>query len=148
MANKSKSGPKSLGFKKFMWNSETKAIMGRTVDGWGKNCYFVLNISFLIFSFFLAKIILFYLIFYVVLIAFSLGMFFVFQTTLSDDHPKYLDIIGKEGPGLSFRPNYIPNTKENFFTIQYNKSNPKFYVDEVKQFLKSEFQIVLINSKK
>lgn len=43
------------------------------------------------------------MLFYVALIGFWLALYFVFNTTLPDGHPKYTDIIGTS-PGLSVRP--------------------------------------------
>ncbi|XP_001604156.1 sodium/potassium-transporting ATPase subunit beta-2 [Nasonia vitripennis] len=71
----------------FLYNSETGQVMGRTGSSW-------------------AKILLFYLIFYIVLAAFFGGMLAVFYQTLDAKQPKWqLDssLIGSN-PGLGFRP--------------------------------------------
>ncbi|XP_058808799.1 sodium/potassium-transporting ATPase subunit beta-2-like [Phymastichus coffea] len=71
----------------FLYNSETGQVMGRTGSSW-------------------AKILIFYLIFYIVLAAFFGGMLAVFYQTLDNRQPKWqLDasLIGSN-PGLGFRP--------------------------------------------
>ncbi|KAG8178601.1 hypothetical protein JTE90_019707 [Oedothorax gibbosus] len=75
------------GFKKMIWNSETKECLGRTGLSW-------------------FKITLFYIVFYACLAAFWTCMLVVFYQTLENDQPKWkLDSsrIGSS-PGLGFRP--------------------------------------------
>lgn len=71
----------------FLYNSETGQVLGRTGSSW-------------------AKILLFYLIFYIVLAAFFGGMLAVFYQTLDARQPKWKlerSLIGNN-PGLGFRP--------------------------------------------
>lgn len=127
MADKNKQGdyfnrPEKLsawsGFKQFLWNPETKQFMGRTSGSWG-------------------RILLFYIIFYIALAAFFMGIFAIFYSTLLDGRPKYElkeSIIGTN-PGLGFRP-MPPESNVESTLIWYEKDNSDYWVDEIEHFLK------------
>ncbi|XKL66737.1 hypothetical protein PGB90_010157 [Kerria lacca] len=72
----------------FLWNSETNQFLGRTFGSW-------------------AKIILFYIIFYLVLAAFWGGMWIIFNSiAIKTDKPRFTlqeSLIGSN-PGLGYRP--------------------------------------------
>jgi sodium/potassium-transporting ATPase subunit beta len=86
----------------------------------------------------LGKILLFYFIFYAVLAAFFMAMWFIFASTLVDTHPKYElqeSIIGTN-PGLGFRP--MPpesNVESTLIWFEESKDNTKYWIDETKNFL-------------
>lgn len=117
------------GFKQFLWNSETKQFMGRTSGSW-------------------LRILIFYIIFYVILAAFFLSMFFIFESTLTDERPKYEleeSLIGTN-PGLGFRP-MPPESNVESTLIWYQKNTPensKYWTQELDKFLK-DFEDSSIN---
>lgn len=93
-------------------------------------------------SIFAGKILLFYLIFYVVLALFFMGLWCLFATTLSEDKPKYelKDSIIGDNPGLGFRP-MPPESNVESTLIWYEKNNAnnsKYWVDEIDSFLDGE----------
>lgn len=126
MADKNKPGdyfnrPEKLGawigFKQFLWNPDTKQFMGRTSSSW-------------------AKILIFYIIFYVILSAFFVIMFLIFTSTLKDGRPKYElkeSIIGTN-PGLGFRP-MPPESNVESTLIWYEKQNTDYWIEELDRFL-------------
>jgi len=75
------------GFKQFVWNSETSEFLGRTGSSW-------------------FKIGLFYVIYYIFLTGFFIGMLVVFYQTLDDKQPKWQNANGIIGtnPGVGYRP--------------------------------------------
>ncbi|XP_058986058.1 sodium/potassium-transporting ATPase subunit beta-2 isoform X1 [Musca domestica] len=110
------------GFKKFLWNSDTSQCLGRTGGSW-------------------AKILIFYVIFYVALTGFFAAMLAVFYQTLEVDKPKWtLDngLIGSN-PGLGFRP-MPPEANVESTLVWYESSRPdnyKYWVEETARFLKA-----------
>ncbi|KAG5677059.1 hypothetical protein PVAND_006843 [Polypedilum vanderplanki] len=108
------------GFKQFLWNSDTKQFMGRTSGSW-------------------LRILIFYIIFYIVLAIFFVTMFFIFGSTLTKERPKYElkeSLIGTN-PGLGFRP-MPPESNVESTLIWYQKDNPdnsKYWVEEIDRFL-------------
>lgn len=92
------------------------------------------------------KILLFYLIFYAVLAAFFVSMWFIFASTLLEGRPKYElgeSIIG-QNPGLGFRP-MPPESNVESTLIWYQKNNPnnsKYWVDEISSFLKGKLLMI------
>jgi len=108
-------------FKLFLWNGETSEFLGRTAASWG-------------------KILIFYILFYLALSGFFIGLLCVFWTTLDMNRPKWqLDesIIGSN-PGLGFRP--MPPEAHLGSTLIWYKSNReeniKFWSDTINEFLK------------
>ncbi|KAL1513409.1 hypothetical protein ABEB36_002828 [Hypothenemus hampei] len=106
----------------FLWNSETKQFLGRTGGSW-------------------AKILLFYLIFYVVLVGFFAAMLVVFFQTLDYKMPKYQlekSLIGGN-PGLGFRP--MPSDSNVESTLIWykhsDKGNVQYWQKELNRFLKA-----------
>lgn len=79
-------------FQLFLWNSQTKEVLGRTALSWG-------------------KILLFYVFLYAFLAAFFASMLLVFFQTLDPYHPTWQNEKGLIGvnPALGFRP--MPNDK-------------------------------------
>lgn len=110
------------GFKQFLWNPETNQFLGRTGASW-------------------AKILLFYLIFYAVLVGFFVALVAVFYQTLDMKKPKWeLDngLIGKN-PGLGFRP-MPPESNVESTLIWYkssDKGNVHYWQDELRKFVES-----------
>ncbi|CAG9768639.1 unnamed protein product [Ceutorhynchus assimilis] len=106
----------------FLWNPETKAVMGRTGSSW-------------------SKIGLFYLIFYAMLAALIAICMWVFLQTLNPRIPKWqLDqsIIGTN-PGLGFRP--MPDNMEStlIWFQGTNKSNYQPWVNKLNNFLETYY---------
>ncbi|XP_050300684.1 sodium/potassium-transporting ATPase subunit beta-2-like [Anthonomus grandis grandis] len=104
----------------FIWNSETGQFLGRTGSSW-------------------AKILLFYILFYIVLIGFFSAMLVVFFQTLDYKVPKWqLDssLIGSN-PGLGFRP-MPPESNIESTLIWYKPSdigNIQYWQKELNKFL-------------
>jgi hypothetical protein len=109
---------------KFLWNSETKELLGRDGASW-------------------AKVSIFYAVFYTFLASFFVGMLAVFMWQMPKDKPTYygdtstMDARGIN-PGLGFRPQI--DVEDN--SIMYNPNivdNPKFgykqYVRNLENFL-------------
>lgn len=71
----------------FLWNGETKELLGRSASSW-------------------AKIIVFYTVLYAFLAGFFVGMLLIFFQTLDLHQPKWQNANGLIGtnPGLGFRP--------------------------------------------
>lgn len=92
---------------------------------------------------FIARILLFYLIFYATLAAFFVAMWLIFASSLLDGRPKYElkeSIIGTN-PGLGFRP-MPPESNVDTTLIWYQKTNPKnseYWVDEIERFLSGKY---------
>lgn len=98
------------GFKEFLYNPSTGAVMGRTGSSW-------------------AKIIIFYLIFFAGLAAFFCLNFSIFYLTLSTDFPKYQmdeSLIGSN-PGLGFRPMPDPDKSADSTLIWFRRKDAKDY---------------------
>ncbi|KAF7989745.1 hypothetical protein HCN44_008419 [Aphidius gifuensis] len=111
---------KAQSIKKFIYNSETGAFMGRTASSWG-------------------KIGLFYLIFYGVLAALVAVCFWGFFQTLDPRIPKWQlerSIIGTN-PGLGFRP--MPPAENVESTLIWfkgsDRDNYKYWVNSLVKFL-------------
>lgn len=102
-----------------------------------KQLKYILQIAF-VFRF-PAKILLFYVIFYIALATFFMTCWWIFATTLPEGRPKYElkeSIIG-ENPGLGFRP-MPPESNVESTLIWYEKNNPnntKYWVEEIGSFL-------------
>ncbi|XP_026321286.1 sodium/potassium-transporting ATPase subunit beta-2 [Hyposmocoma kahamanoa] len=93
-------------FRIFIYNSETGQFLGRTGSSW-------------------AKILLFYVIFYAVLVGFFTIMLVIFFQTLDNNKPKWQmegSLIGNN-PGMGFRP--LPDTDNVESTLIYYKANDK-----------------------
>ncbi|XP_022112352.2 sodium/potassium-transporting ATPase subunit beta-2 [Pieris rapae] len=93
-------------FRIFLYNSETGQVLGRTGSSW-------------------AKILLFYVIFYAILVGFFAGMLAIFYQTLDAKTPKWQmesSLIGNN-PGLGFRP--MPDSATVESTLIYYKANDK-----------------------
>ena len=96
---------------------------------------------------FIARIFLFYLIFYAALAAFFVAMWLIFASSLLDGRPKYElkeSIIGTN-PGLGFRP-MPPESNVDTTLIWYQKTNPensKYWVDEIDRFLSGKYMSAL-----
>ncbi|KPJ13276.1 Sodium/potassium-transporting ATPase subunit beta-2 [Papilio machaon] len=93
-------------FRIFLWNSETGQVLGRTGSSW-------------------AKILLFYLIFYAILVGFFAAMLAIFYQTLDSKMPKWQmdgSLIGSN-PGLGFRP--MPDSANVESTLIYYRANDK-----------------------
>lgn len=98
------------GFKEFLYNPETGAVLGRTGLSW-------------------LLIFLFYVVFYIGLAAFFLLNFYLFYLTISQDAPKWtLDasLIGNN-PGLGFRPMPDQDNNADSTLIWFKHSDPKDY---------------------
>ncbi|XP_067006980.1 sodium/potassium-transporting ATPase subunit beta-2 [Anabrus simplex] len=108
------------GFRTFMWNSETSQFFGRTGASW-------------------AKILLFYVLFYVSLLGFFFAMLAIFYQTIDLHTPKWQlenSLIGSN-PGLGFRP-MPPESNVESTLIWYRSSdseNYKYWVEELDKFL-------------
>ncbi|XP_064455533.1 sodium/potassium-transporting ATPase subunit beta-like [Ornithodoros turicata] len=122
MAGKnSKEDKKEGGFLRFLYNPDTKEVLGRTGLSW-------------------FKITVFYIIFYACLTAFWTIMLIVFYQTLDAFEPKWtLDssTIGTV-PGLGFRPRPPESTVDS--TLIYFKAGSggtwKYWVDDIVDFTK------------
>ncbi|XP_041988740.1 sodium/potassium-transporting ATPase subunit beta-2-like isoform X2 [Aricia agestis] len=93
-------------FRIFLYNSETGQFLGRTGSSW-------------------AKILLFYLIFYAILVGFFAAMLAIFYQTLDSKMPKWqmdASLIGSN-PGLGFRP--MPESANVESTLIYYRANDK-----------------------
>ncbi|XP_071950563.1 sodium/potassium-transporting ATPase subunit beta-1-like [Antedon mediterranea] len=89
-------------FRKFLWNSEEKTVLGRNGKSW-------------------AQISLFYLVFYACLAIFWAIMLIVFLQTITEDKPKWTSYIGT--PGLY----QIPQPEEKLNMIRFNMKDEKSY---------------------
>lgn len=109
------------GFKEFLYNSETGAVLGRTGLSW-------------------LLIFVFYVIFYIGLGAFFLLNFYLFYLTISLHTPKWTmdsSLIGSN-PGLGFRP--MPDKEDNADStlIWFRHTDPKeykFWSDQLGEFV-------------
>jgi hypothetical protein len=120
----SRNQKESGGFLKFLWNSETKELLGRDGASW-------------------AKVSLFYAVFYTCLGSFFVGMLAVFMWQMPLDKPTYWGESStmnarRLNPGLGFRPQidvedhsiiYNPNVVDN------PKNGYKQYVRNLENFL-------------
>lgn len=103
--------------KKFLYNSETGACLGRTPGSW-------------------AKLITFYLIYYSLLAGFFAICIAVFFTTLDKDRPRQTgyDSLVKGNPGMGFRP--MPDVDSTLIRFEQGKpSSYKMYTDHIQAFL-------------
>jgi len=103
--------------KKFIYNSETGACLGRTAGSW-------------------AKLLTFYLVYYSCLAGFFAICIAVFFTTLDKDHPRQqgYDSLVKANPGMGFRP--MPDVDSTLIRFeQGNPSSYKIYTDHIQAFL-------------
>jgi len=115
-------GPQQGGFKRFLWNPDTKEFLGRTGGSW-------------------FKITIFYIIFFAGLAAFFGLMLWVFYQTLDPNKPKWTleqGLIGTN-PGVGFRP--MPDQEKNVEStlIWYKRGNAgdwKYWSDELAKFWK------------
>lgn len=112
----------------FFWDSRTGKCMGRTGNSW-------------------LKIIAFYIALYAILAAVWSFLFYLFQQTISDRHPKWqLDesLIGTN-PGLGFRPQNPPSRIDSAL-ISYQtgqESDYKYWIDDLNNYFKSKLQLNL-----
>lgn len=99
---------------------------------------------------FIARIFLFYLIFYAALAAFFVAMWLIFASSLLDGRPKYElkeSIIGTN-PGLGFRP-MPPESNVESTLIWYQKKNSKnsqYWIEEIERFLGGKY-LTVVSSK-
>jgi len=93
------------GFRKFLWNGETKEFLGRGGKSW-------------------AQISLFYLVFYTCLAAFWACMLLVFMQTIDYSRPKWVSYVST--PSLVVTPSLIEER------ISYTPSNEKTFEKAVK----------------
>ncbi|RZF31861.1 hypothetical protein LSTR_LSTR009508 [Laodelphax striatellus] len=107
-------------FKRFLYNSETGAVFGRTGESW-------------------AKISLFYIIFYICLASMFLFLLWLFHFTLDPRIPKWkLDesLIGTN-PGLGFRP--MPESDNALSSLIWYKGTKKedyqYWTSSLEKFL-------------
>lgn len=94
---------------------------------------------------FAGKILLFYAIFYAVLAAFALTLWFLFASTLVETNPKYKleeSCIGAT-PGLGFRPTPPESTIDStlIWFEKNNENNSAYWVKELDSFLKSKHDV-------
>ncbi|XP_065202087.1 sodium/potassium-transporting ATPase subunit beta-2 [Planococcus citri] len=105
----------------FIWNPETKEFMGRTAGSW-------------------AKILLFYLIFYIVLSVYWGGLWVAFKAiAINKETPRYMlkeSLIGTN-PGLGFRPMPAAEFVDSAL-IWYNQNNYGYlnWTTQLEKFLK------------
>jgi len=108
------------GFKMFLWNGDTRQILGRTGSSW-------------------AKILLFYISFYAVLAGSFAVMLAVFYQTLDENEPKWqLDngLIGSN-PGMAFRP-MPPESNVESTLISFeaaDEKNTDYWISSLDEFL-------------
>jgi len=124
-ANSKKYPPKGPnqngGFKEFLYNPSTGAVMGRTGSSW-------------------AKIIIFYIVFFAGLAAFFCLNFYIFYLTLNMDAPKYTlgaSLIGTN-PGLGFRPMPDPDKSADSTLIWFSRKDEKdykFWTNQLEEFV-------------
>jgi len=110
------------GFKEFMYNSNTGAVMGRTGASW-------------------IKIIIFYIIFFSGLAAFFVLNFYIFYLTLNMDSPKYTmgDSLIGSNPGVGFRPMPDPDQSADSTLIWFSRSDDegyKFWTNQLDKYVK------------
>ncbi|XP_055545950.1 sodium/potassium-transporting ATPase subunit beta-2-like [Wyeomyia smithii] len=111
--------PEKKTFGQILYDKETKKILGRTTDMWG-------------------KLFLFYAIFYILLAMLVAICMQGLLSTLNQQYPKWqLDasIIGTS-PGVNYRP--LPATPEEEAIVQYvaaNRTDVKLWVDRLNEFL-------------
>lgn len=113
--------PDDESIKRFLYNRETGAVLGRTASSW-------------------AKITVFYIIFYIVLASMFALLMLILYYTLDPRIPKYqLDgsLIGTN-PGLGFRP--MPNDSNHLSSLIWYRGTKSedyaIWVDSLKQFVK------------
>ncbi|CAL8074558.1 unnamed protein product [Orchesella dallaii] len=112
---------KEDGFKEFLYNPETGAVLGRTGMSW-------------------LLIFIFYIIFYIALAAFSLLNFYLFYLTISVDAPKWTmdsSLIGTN-PGVGFRPRPDQEDSTDSTLIWFKQQDPndfKFWSKQLEEFI-------------
>lgn len=74
--------------------------------------------------------------FYIALASLCFICWGVFLSTLLQGRPKYTDIIGQT-PGLVAQRMKM-NDNSQYETMQFNKNNAKFYIDETNKFVKGK----------
>ncbi|KAK7462644.1 hypothetical protein BaRGS_00038324 [Batillaria attramentaria] len=98
------------GFRAFVWNSEEKKVLGRDGKSW-------------------AEIGAFYLVYYICLAGFFVGMLAVFYQTMDMQRPRLTgdSSLLKGNPGMGFQP--MPDVE---YTLIRFKKEPKSYTPHVK----------------
>lgn len=127
--------PKPKGFRKFIWNPETKEFLGRTASSWGIWHYNKFQSNFIYFKI-TAKITVFYIVLYTCLAALCSICFAVFTATLKNDKPKWIlgDSLIGTNPGVTFQPSPEKKISSNSILIRYNLANPDdihFWTDQL-----------------
>jgi len=95
--------PPKTSFTQFLYNKNTKEVLGRTAKSW-------------------FQILVFYVVLYAFLAGFFAVLMFVFFTTLESDRPKWTQtesLIGNN-PGMGYRPR-LPNS--DVFTLTFNQAD-------------------------
>ncbi|XP_054282391.1 sodium/potassium-transporting ATPase subunit beta-2-like [Macrosteles quadrilineatus] len=112
--------PTSVKVKRFLYNRETGAFLGRTASSW-------------------CKILIFYLIFYFCLAVFWFSFLWLFHLTLDPRIPKYKleDSLIGTNPGMGFRP--MPNDSNALSTLIWYRGtareNYAYWVETLQEFL-------------
>jgi len=107
--------PDEGGFGRFLYNSDTGEVLGRTGMSW-------------------FKIIVFYIFFYAGLAAFFGACLYIFYLTLDSENPKYkkdASLIGTN-PGIGFRPQPDQEHNVDSTLIWVSSGDYKFWSDQLK----------------
>ncbi|OXA46560.1 sodium/potassium-transporting ATPase subunit beta [Folsomia candida] len=116
-----KKGNNDGGFMKFLYNSDTGEVLGRTGMSW-------------------LKIIVFYIIFYAGLAAFFGLMLYIFYQTLDINKPKYQlgDSLIGSNPGVGFRPQPDQDKNVDSTLIWFKRGDRddfKFWSEQLKSYV-------------
>jgi len=110
---------------KFLYDSETGEILGRTVLSW-------------------VKVAIFYTIFYGALFGYFILAIYLFTLTLSPDSPTYQQGSSEIGtiPGLGYRPvpNWDQDSSLNIIQFSKTKTSYSYWTDQLKKIIKDASQ--------